>query len=77
MKRPCRCKFAGFEPVRICGKHASELLNNLADETRLASEWQEIAWGLYDVVMCELNDKVCQCADHVAAYELKMKAEKK
>lgn len=71
----CKCVFAGFEPVSICGKHAKELYEHLASEMAYASRWKSIADGLYDVAMCEVSDKLCRCVDHVAAYELQLKEE--
>ena len=76
-KQMCDCLFYGFEPQRLCGKHAKELYENLARETRLVGMWHRIADGLYDVAMCEVSDKICRCADHVAAYERMLAEENK
>lgn len=41
----------------------------------MANDWRKIANGLYEVVMCDLNDNLCHCADHVAAYQVQLKKE--
>lgn len=71
----CRCKFRGFEAIRLCGKHAKEMSLILMHEARMANDWRKIANGLYEVVMCDLNDNLCHCADHVAAYQVQLKKE--
>jgi hypothetical protein len=76
-KSNCECVFAGFEPVSLCGKHAKELYEHVAAEIGYASKWKSIADGLYDVAMCEVSDKICRCADHVAAYERMLAEENK